>query len=147
MDKTERVLPPNWRRPTGVFGGRLTDVPEPHVYYFAGPGQDRRLKRNVKAWIIRYAGGGIHYYATVQEDGDFVWDGRSTDEKPEGCWRACHGDPKVNGRRYDRQCKTVEQAEAFIRETFAEHFPAKRYRRMGSGGRSIPKRWVYAEGD
>lgn len=136
------VLPPRRARtdwPTGAFGGNIAEVPKPHVRFYA----NSRRKRSVELNITRFAGFGVHYYATVQEVFDPVWDGR-----PEhGCWRECWDDAMGKGQRFSEVFNTPGAAERWLRQILAKHFPKRshKYRRANLG--RLPRRWIYPEHD
>lgn len=53
------------------MGGHLADIPEPHIRKFPNP----FVKREVKITISRYYGYGEHYYVSVKEESNPIWNG------------------------------------------------------------------------
>jgi hypothetical protein len=61
---------PDYRRSGITHGGWLKDVPDPHIYYWPGAEDKRKLY----ARIMRYYGIGPHYHVSISQEDNPVWD-------------------------------------------------------------------------
>jgi len=130
---------PDWKKGHYNMGGEIEDIPEPRVWYFP----HYPYKRNVRVNITLYSGMGVHYYASVEEEDNAVWDPGW--RKGEGGWTRCWGCDEKKGLRFDQQCNTAEEAERWVRETLRKKFPRKTHKYSYDCGE--PKKWFYREGD
>lgn len=65
MELTEQQYKSN----SSSSGGYLNEIPEPHIRKFPNP----YSKRKVKITVSRYYGYGIHYYVSIREDDNPIW--------------------------------------------------------------------------
>lgn len=87
VDDRPVIYPPDFSKTESYkSGGYLKDIPEPHIWYFKDAPNPR--KRKVRVHIMRYYGQGPHYFVGMEQESDFIWDGRENTfrDEPEG-WR------------------------------------------------------------
>ncbi len=137
---------PDWTNYSEHHGGYLRDVPEPRVRIFPHPG----IKRAITIRITRYYGVGRHYFASVEERGNPIWD-----EGVHG-WRFCWDDIEKEGRGFHSpRCNSIYWARKWVEEILGKHFPAEQYEYRWqdytqdeeADGRSDRPRWFYRDGD
>jgi hypothetical protein len=126
-----------------LVGGHLKDIPKPHRRKF----DDKRRRRKVKYDITIFSGIGSHYYASLEEENNPIWN-TATDEYRGGPigWQESWDDTECKGRWLSKQCKTVEQAQAWVRNTFRREFGTKTHRLVSKMTHRTP-RWCYRDGD
>lgn len=104
-------------------GGKLADVPKPHIYRSQVPG----MKRIVRVHSARYLGGG-HYHVSLSEDDDELWDQSSK------CWRAAWDDEAKAGRRFEERLNRASEVAPWFARMIAEHFAGDGYEMIGVHG-------------
>jgi len=108
--------------PTGgtktMIGGHLKEVPKPHVRWY----DKRRGKRLVKVTVMGFWGIGHHYYVTLREDSNGIWNTK------EECWQECWDDPKARGQQFDKKFGNMVLAAAWVKEIAKKHFPKKTHK-------------------
>lgn len=98
-------------------GGYLHEVPEPHIRMCSLPG----YRRVVVVKNLKFIAGG-HYYVSITEEDDPVWDA-----KQQG-WRYAWDDEKKRGRSFDARYSHIRFVQPWIDRTIAQHFsPKDRY--------------------
>lgn len=127
-----------------IFGGHLKDIPEPHKRYFA----DKRRKRKVTVTISKWKGVGKHWYVTMIEEDDAIWDSRVTGmwsdkTKPNG-WTRPWDRSESDGRVFSGSFEVYKKAGECVMEMVANHFPAETHRLVRA---FTDEKWFYREGD
>lgn len=111
-----------------ITGGYLRDVPKPHNRKWP----DSSDKRNVLVTVGVYQAIGEHYYVSIAEEHNPVWDTRDAwvwGRPGEAigwrkCWDDVEGQGKVFEGKFDLRC----QADSFIQRIVSEHFPPETHR-------------------
>jgi len=67
-------------------GGHLEEISKPHTRFFPNPYR----KRKVTVTISRYYGIGLHYYVSLQEEDNPIWNGEA--------WQTAWDDKEGRGR-------------------------------------------------
>ncbi len=118
------TLPPDFSRGATTFGGHLKDIPLPHVRYWPGSFK----KKEVRIRIMRYYGaGGVHYYASLQEDSNPIWN------SAEGYWQEAWDDLEGKGRDewgiddWPNRLRSYQLTKLKIQEILAREFPPEAY--------------------
>lgn len=127
-------MKPDYSKYCGHYGGLVPDNP-----IRMWPKCQR--KRRVTISIIMFYGIGQHYWVSLKEDGNPVWN------TEEGYWFEpwSDRDPEGRGKRLDTQkFNTLIEAKRWIAETLAKEFPKKTHTYYNS---NTYKRWYYKEGD
>jgi hypothetical protein len=91
-----------------TFGGFFKDYPGAKRL-FDEPG----YKPKIHIGIRKYYGIGNHYWVTVQEEYNPIWDGQG--------WRVCWDDP-LKRRDFTDAFNTKKQAEKWLKEIINSHF-------------------------
>jgi hypothetical protein len=81
------LLKSNYAEGIRVTGGHIKDFQ--HLSPFTRKFPNRYSRRKVKVTISRYYGYGPHYYVTIQEEDNPIWDGKE--------WRMCWDDKEGKG--------------------------------------------------
>jgi len=105
-----------------ITGGYLKDVPLPHKRRW--PGEKRQ--REVHAQIARYVGAmGRHYYASIQEERNPIWDTSDAFGRPGVAgWVCCWDDEGCKGKQlFTEKFDTHVQAMGWVKRMMTEHFP------------------------
>jgi hypothetical protein len=122
-------------------GGYLRDIPDPHVRRWPGDAKPR----DVRVHIMRYYGIGIHYYATVEEEDNPLWDEATQ------CWRVAWDDDAARGRHFDSHaCLSYHWAKWWAKAVLEKHFQGDTYRAIGwsvDEDTDDVMRWFQREGD
>ncbi len=115
-------------------GGYLKDIPKPHKRKWPGHAERRRINITVGSFGIV---GGIHYYVTLREEDNPIWDStpdRYSKGEPSG-WTSAWDDDKANGRIFERKCKSLHEVARFTDLVLALNFSKDKYEITTSGGR------------
>lgn len=102
-----------------VFGGRLSELPQPIVRRFA-PGAIRAADGTLRVVVValgQFESAAAHVYADIEEESNPVWDAAA------GAWRNCWNDPDIAGRTVRAKFDTMDEAKAFVLETLRLTFP------------------------
>jgi len=121
-----------------IYGGKLKELtkrPCKRKY----PGKE---KRSVDISISRFSGIGVHYFVSIREEYNYIWD------KKEKTWRqpwSSYKDKKGRGQTFISKFNTYREAARYVKEIIAEHFSTKthKYEYEGEG----TGRWLYRDGD
>jgi hypothetical protein len=97
-------------------GGYIKEVPLPHKRWYNG-----RRKREVKIGVYVWWGTGTHYYASVEEDDNAIWNTK------ENLWQLCWDDPE-KGKRFDKKFDNIGQARDWVTKLLRKHFPKKTHK-------------------
>lgn len=97
-------------------GGELVSVPKPHVRYYSLV-NPHKPKRGVKISVMKYYGAGTHYYVSIKEDDNPIWNAK------EHCWHYPADDVKGRGRDFEQKFNTLLEAKLFVRDKLKKHFP------------------------
>lgn len=91
----------------------------------------------------RYDGIGIHYYTSLEEEGNPIW------QEKDKAWVTAWDDEKAKGRRFDKRCNSQSIARQFIKKTFLEEFSRETHVLVyDSYVDDFPKvKWFYKGGD
>jgi len=118
------------------YGGWLKDVPKPHRRFY----DDRRRKRSVEVSVSRFWGQGDHYYVTLRQDDNPIWD--ATDD----FWILAWDDhDKGEGLRLSRKFANRVFAQEWIDEQMAKYFPGHKLLWLEE---NVSAKWFYkTEGD
>lgn len=126
------MFDPDYSLESRITGGKLSDFPEPHIWYWQSGMATR--KRKVIAKIMRYFGIGEHYYMSVHEESDYLWDGTESEHwpgKPNGwieLWEEKHTQTEENFE-YDDVMKLNSRptsyilAKGILLDVIAKYFP------------------------
>lgn len=99
-----------------MHGGYLKEIPKPHRRWYNG-----RRKREVKIGVHVFWGVGIHYYVTVEEDDNAIWNSKDK------LWQLCWDDPK-KGKRFDQKFGNIVEAREWVKKLQQKHFPKKTHK-------------------
>lgn len=109
-----------------VMGGSWwAKIPQPYRFLHPTPVE----KRKVRVEVTRYYGVGVHFYATVEERPNYVWDGET--------WRqpwAAGGFPDLDGKRFSGRFDTYTEAVNFVNTRIAENFSPTTHELYDSSG-------------
>lgn len=113
------------------FGGNIADYPNAKRYYADGE------PRPIKISITSFEGvlsGACHYYASVKEDFNPIWDGLH--------WRQCWDDEDGKGRMYEKRFNNKEDAQRWVQLIIAKNFPESPIRQTYENQFDwLPKEW------
>lgn len=136
---------PDWSKPRGLYGGRLKDVPKPHVRFFP---DKVGIRREVRVRIGVFSGIGKHFHVDLTEEGNPVWDVRPDRpfNREAGHWRECwsYTDPEGQGKVLMDKFGTEAEVKRWIEEMREKYFPAKTHKLVNC---STGRRWYYRDGD
>jgi len=128
----------NW-----TSGGYLAELPKPWKRMFPG-----RSKRRVSVSIYKYYGLGQHYWVSLHEEGNPIWD------RANKCWRSAWDDKSddTKGRLFSRRCLSLVSARSYVEKIQKKFFPNKTHKLdVNAVNLSEPdeKVWlgIYKEGD
>jgi len=135
-----------------LSGGYLKDIPKPHRRKFPEFGP-----RQVRVHIMKYYGIGVHYYASVEEEDNPIWNPLTYGEKDSYWkdtergnevvgWQIAWDDREGRGRRFNSPgTKSPYWIRKWVRETIKKHFrPFDAYEFEDMMGKRM---WFYREGD
>jgi len=123
------------------MGGYIKDYPNAKRKF---PG---KTKRRVSVSARMYYGIGKHYWVTMHEEDNPIWDAK------EKGWRECWDDLKKNGRIESAPFLSIVSAQSWIKTMTKKYFPAKTHTigAIDFGGLSEgdEQKWlgIYKEGD
>jgi hypothetical protein len=119
-----------------ISGGHLKDIPQPHVRKFPGPSP-----RQVTIAIKRYFGIGHHYYGSVDEENNPIWNSE------DNAWQETWDDREGKGRTFSSLGDvSIDVIHQWIRRILDEHFqPKADYEFVSALWSSVE--WFYREGD
>ena len=123
------------------FGGHIKDYPKAKRKY---PG---RTKRKVEVSARVYYGIGMHYWITLHEEDNPIWDAKGKG------WRSCWDDTEGRGAIESSPFLSMVSAKEWIAEQVKTQFPKKTHKigAVNFGGLSEggEKKWlgIYKEGD
>lgn len=118
-----------------VHGGHLTEIPMPHKRMFPG-----RKKRRVRVHWHSWAGaGGHHYYVTITEEGNPIYN------VSRHCWQQAWDDTKYKGIYLSDKFANTVLARAWVQKMQRENFPRKTHILEWESGDT--RKWFYREGD
>lgn len=115
------------------IGGHLKDMPKPHKRWF----DDKPMVVEVR--IVKFYGIGIHYWTSVKEHYNAIWDGKH--------WTS----PWDDEHKYmcpfstERKCLTPKTATAFVKSTLKKRY--KKQPILLKFETSEHRCWFYKEGD
>jgi len=86
-----------------IFGGYFSDIPEPHRFKYPDSDEKRVVRVTINSWV-GISPGAIHYYATIQEEENPVWNATINEDTGEAeGWTVCWDHPNEhNGRRFTK---------------------------------------------
>lgn len=122
---TAGTVKPDYKADHVTHGGYFEDLPKPWVFRF-GPGSP--LKRQVNVSVHRYYGIGQHYWVSIDEEDNYIWDAK------EKVWRHPWGKTKtgeddwqngklIKGQLFSRPCLSIALAKSYVRHTLNRFFP------------------------
>lgn len=94
-----------------VYGGRLEDIPLPHIRLYP-----TLAKRPVEIHIHKYYGIGKHYFPTIEEENNPLWD------SSEGVWRQAWDDKESKGREFSSRFNYLYQAKNWVKKIIETEF-------------------------
>ena len=124
---------PNHHAAYRIIGGDLKEVPPPLVRMFPGP-----RRRRVRVSIDRYDGIGVHWYVSIEEEPNPLWDSN------EDAWREAYDDPGRAGKSFHGRLGSRSGAYEWVKRTCLANFGPKTHE--VSNCTRVPK-WFYREGD
>lgn len=119
-------------------GGKLAEIPEPHVRLFEIPGYSRELH----IFVGRFPGF-PHYYITIQEQSNLIWNPTTRPPYDSPCWQKAWDDEEAEGRRFSTKYVKPAYIDSYIERTIDENFSCKHHIRYEGGKYSK----LYKEGD
>ena len=116
------------------LGGYLKEskVSEPYKRYH----DDHPIKVNIT--VLKFHGIGIHYYCTIKEEPNFIW------EEESQTWTEFWDDPYKLREFQNGNFLTVEDARKWIQETLNENFEPGTYFVSEENNDDT---WFYKDGD
>ena len=96
-----------------ISGGNIKDYPNAKRKF---PG---RTKRHVRVSVRMYYGIGKHYWLTLHEEDNPIWDSK------EKAWRECCDDLKKNGHIESEHFLSMVSAQDWLEKIINKLFPAK----------------------
>ncbi len=119
-----------------ISGGSIKDLPEPHIRKF----DDKRLKRKLIVNITVYYSLGRHYYVSVREEFNSIYDAK------EKGGRDCWDDEIGKGKNfYIPKFDNRLEMEKYLRRLKRWVFPKHKFEYNTCG--NITKKWFYRDGD
>jgi hypothetical protein len=112
----------------GHMDGHLKDMPHPLAWYWPKGKLLRHLTCKVYSWVGTSAIGATHYYASVDEERNHVWDGEKWTQSwpPEISYEPGSDWPEFKergeGRKFDKGFLTEKAAENYINRILKKHF-------------------------
>jgi len=100
------------------YGGNIAELPKPRRRRY---GTRKREKRPVKVSVHKYYGLGQHYWVSLHEDDNPIWD------KKEKGWRFCWDDNEGKGRIFSEPFLSMLSAQLWIEEMVKTEFPKKHF--------------------
>lgn len=134
---------PDWSKPVTHHGGKLKDIPEPHVRRWPNKhGVKRRVEVNITSFV-GIVGGARHFTPHVEVENNAIWNGEA--------WQNAWDDREGYGTRIDGPAFTSEKkAREWIQWTLRAFDPKTHefvWTKAGLEGKTPPK-WFYPrEGD
>jgi hypothetical protein len=130
---------------TTVMGGKWKDVPKPYQLYY--PRTDGG-KRGLSVGVHKYYGVGVHFYASVREADNYVWD--SAENVWRRPWDANDGNklyPSLEGKDFSDKFDTHTEARNFVNKILKREFsPGTHEVTDGSGvGKISDFKWDFVE--
>jgi hypothetical protein len=140
-------------------GGYIKDIPLPHKRrYPSDCGERRRVRINISRYDMA---GGIHWYASIHEANNPIWDPRTHAEadpqweEVQGTeygnrvigWHQAWDDDEGRGREFSKRCQTRQEAIDFVEGIIAEHFSGDGYEIESTFGQPYEKYLYRHEGD
>lgn len=118
-----------------LWGGYLREIPKPHKRKWP----ESREKRTVNISCSIYSGIGKHYYVSILEEDNPIWNAKRE------VWQKAWDDKKGKGKSFGtRSFDSHRQAMDHIRKILAENFsPETHWFYENSTGET----WFYREGD
>ena len=123
----------------GHYGGTLDDIPLPHIRRW--PNENKEDPRPVTVRIMKFWGIGSHYYVSVDEHDNPIWNSKKK------CFTQPWTDPGGKGRKFDclQRPRSYYLAKRWAMMIIGKHFSDGNYRidiEDNSGNE-----WYYGEGD
>lgn len=118
------------------FGGKIAEIPLPHVRLFS---LDKRRKRKVDIIVTRFYPH-PHYYVTLREEPNWIV------HPVTGQLCSPYNDTGERGLEFSKRCNTLDTANEWVDEMFATTFRG-RARNFARFQGNVPARWFYGEGD
>ena len=119
------------------YGGNFKKFKKPLKRKYPG-----KEKRPVKISVSRFPGIGIHYFVSIREEYNYIWDKKDKDWREP--WRS-YEDKKGSGKVFVNKFNTYGAAANYVKKILSEHFDTKThewfYEGEGTG------RWLYRDGD
>ena len=113
-------------------GGNLREIPRPHVRFFS-PKNPKKVKREVTASVLRYWGGGTHYYVKLQEESNPIWN--STEELWQYPW---DDGPRGRGRKFEKKFNNILAARQFVKKKM-KVFPVSTHKLLDDWDNLMPE--------
>lgn len=143
-------ITPDYTRDCGRLGGKLEDVvPQPVLRKWPAA-YAHGVKRKVRVRVTKFTGIGHHYYVSLTEEDNVVWQTTVDDMSERPFWMKPWEDPEGRGRDESKRCFTIGGVDNFIRRCVEKHFPSETHylETMHEDElRLVNNRWHYNEGD
>lgn len=102
-----------------IYGGHIKDYPKAKRRF---PG---KTKREVSISARSYYGIGVHYWVTMKEEDNPVWDAK------EKSWRHCWDDIEARGHIESESFLSMVSAQQWIAKMQKKYFPPKTHTLRG----------------
>lgn len=146
--KQKKLIPPDFSKSCGFFGGNLAEIPTPHIRMF-GPHSTKKRKATLKvmSWVGTAAIGAKHVYASFEVEGNPIWN------PIEGRWQKFWDDKEYESGWELNQLLRTEfiykngydaKITAWVKKVVKAHLPADQFQIIGEDYNSIePTSFVY----
>jgi len=101
------------------FGGNIAEFKKPYKRKY---GPKSKLKRPVRVSARKYYGLGQHYWVSLHEEDNPIWDAK------EKGWRLCWDDAEGRGRIFSKSFLSMTSAQLWIEKLVRKEFPNKHFK-------------------